>query len=70
MTYTPLPVFEILGRRDDLDFFFAENSNIAHANSTYHPEYKNVRFADLAPRSRSEGLREIVNFDQINRVFQ
>ena len=71
MTYAPLPVLEVLGRRDDLEFFFfADNSNIARGNSTYHTEYKNIRFVDLAPRSRSQGPLEIVDFDQINRVFQ
>ena len=69
MTYAPLPVFEVLGRRDDIDFFFADKSNIAHGNTTYHLEYKNIRFADLAPRSRSQGPREIADFDQSTGCF-
>ena len=67
MTYVPHPVFEVLGRRDVHEFFCASNNNIAHGNTAYHPEYKNIRFAELA--SRSQRPREVVDFDQINRVF-
>ena len=70
MTYAPLPVFEVLGGRDDLNFFFADNTDITHGNTRYRPEYKDIKFADRALRSRSQGPREIVDCDQINRVFQ
>ena len=50
--------------------FVAENGRITCGNSTCYPEYKNISFADLALRTRSQGPREIVDFDQIKRLPQ
>ena len=70
MTYAALPVFEVLARRDDLEFFFTDNSNIQIVILRTTLSTKLIMFADLAPSSRSKGPREIVDCDQINRVFQ
>ena len=36
----------------------------------YHPEYKNIRFAGLTPRSRLHGPCEFIDFAKINRIFK